>query len=151
MQEIDDAPAQITEGVTTKQRSAVQREVQRLLDELAPERPPARHDAPTPTVRLHRFPGRCILQGAARAVSVSWFPEGYDATSLGEMMVIAWNGVVSLPGSAQRAPGAAEVVAEVLLRPSEGTAGEWQWHLGSDGEVLTTPGLATYCRELLLG
>ncbi|HEU4630000.1 MAG TPA: hypothetical protein VFS08_09635 [Gemmatimonadaceae bacterium] len=151
MQEIDDAPSHITEGVTTKQRAAVQREVQRLLDELAPERPPARHDAPVPTVRQHRFPGRCILQGTTRAVSVSWFPEGYDATSLGEMLVIAWRGVVSLPGSAHRAAGPAEVLTEVLLRPSEGATGEWEWHLAADHQVLSTSALASYCRELLLG
>lgn len=151
MQEIDDAVSQITESVTTKQRSAVQREVQRLLDDLAPERPPARHDAPTPAVRQHRFPGRCILQGDARAVSVSWFPEGYDATSLGEMLVIAWRGVVSLPGSAHRATGPAEVLTEALLRPTEGATGEWEWHQASDGQVLSTAALAGYCRELLLG
>jgi hypothetical protein len=131
-----------------KQRAAVQREVSRLLDALAPERPPARRDEPSPSVRLHRSPGRCILQGAARAVSVSWFPGRPDGESLGEMVVTTWRGTVSLPGGAQRAAGRAEELETVLLVPVE-EAGAWHWRPQSGDKAFDTPALASYCQELL--
>ena len=134
---------------TVKQRAAVQREVGRLLDALAPERPPARHDAPVPTVRLHRTPGRCILQGEERAVTVSWYPARADADSLGEVVVIAWRGVVSHPGSAARANGGAEPVDTINLQPVELEGGAWQWQSEGRRKGLATDELAEYCRSLL--
>lgn len=149
MQQVQqDSAGQIGEVVTTKQRAAVQREVVRLLDDLAPERPPPRHDAPSPAVRQHRFPARCILQGSERAVSVSWFPEGFSDSSLGEMLVISWKGIVSLPGSAQPQRATAEALDTITLRPSETIRG-WEWRAEAGAEVLTTADLASYCRDLL--
>ena len=135
---------------TTKQRAAVQREVLRLLDDLAPERPPPRHDAPASGVRAYRWPGRCILQGEGHAISVSWFPGGLDDGSLGEMLVIAWDGVVSLPGSGRRTAERAEAVQSLLLHPEETPAGAWSWRAEkNDTPAFGTSELASFCREQL--
>ncbi len=134
---------------TVKQRAAVQREVGRLLDALAPERPPARHDVPTPAIRQHRAPGRCILQADARAVTVSWFPARADADSLGEVVVISWRGTVSHPGGASRATGHAEPLDTINLQPVEVESGTWEWHSDRGTPALATEALATYCRTLL--
>ena len=103
----------------TRRRTAVQHEVTRLLDALAPEKTPQRRPVPEPAVRAYRWPARCILQGAEHAVSVSWFPAGHDDDSLGEMLVIAWRGVVSHPGATRRAADEAVAVRSLLLHPEE--------------------------------
>jgi len=150
----DQAPSHTAEWSATiqrtvKQRAAVQREVGRLLDALAPERPPARHDVPTPAVRQHRAPGRCILQADARAVTVSWFPARADADSLGEVVVIAWRGTVSHPGGATRANGGAEPLDTISLQPVELPDGCWEWRSDRHSPALGTEDLASYCRTLL--
>ncbi|HEX5832035.1 MAG TPA: hypothetical protein VFY16_13725 [Gemmatimonadaceae bacterium] len=137
------------ERITTRQRTAVQREVTRLLDELAPERPPARRDAPAPEVKLHRAPGRCILQAAATAVSVSWFPARRDEDTLGEMLVISWRGVVSVPGAARSTQAEPVPLDTLLLHPVESDDGAWQWRPEDGRPVLETSALACYCRGLL--
>jgi hypothetical protein len=131
-----------------RQRAAIQREIGRLLDELAPEQS-LRHETPAPAVTRHRTPGRCILQGAQAAVSVSWFPGRADDDGLGELIVINWRGVVSLPGSAQRATSAAVPVDTLLFRPVESESASWEWHAESGARALDTDALATYCRALL--
>jgi hypothetical protein len=132
-----------------KRRASVQRDVARILDELAPERPPARHDAPTPTIRRHRSPGRCILQGAWRAVSVSWFPGLAGDDSMGELVVIVWRGTVSLPGSANRARTAAEPMETLVLRPVGSASGAWAWHSQGDASQYAADAVAAHCLTLL--
>jgi hypothetical protein len=131
-----------------KQRTAVQHEVLRLLDTLAPELPPPRREAGTAAVRAYRWPGRCILQGESHAVSVSWFPGGRDDDSLGEMMVIAWQGVVSLPGSAHRAAERAVALTSLVLHPEQSESGAWTWR-EAKGTSFATAALASYCRDQL--
>ena len=133
----------------TKQRASIQREVLRLLDDLAPERPPPRHEAPSTAVRAYRWPSRCILQGESHAISVSWFPGGVDDGSLGEMMVIAWDGVVSLPGSGRRIAEQAQAVRSLLLHPEETSGGGWEWRSEQGATAFGTAALAMYCREQL--
>ena len=132
-----------------RQRTAVHHEVLRLLDALAPELPPPRREVDTAGVRAYRGPGRCILQGESRAVSVSWFPGGRDDDSLGEKMVIAWRGVVSLPGSARRGPDQAVALTSLLLHPEEVESGGWTWRAEEGADSFETTALATYCREQL--
>jgi len=135
----------------TRRRTAVQHEVTRLLDTLAPERTPQRRPAPEPAVRAYRWPARCILQGAEHAVSVSWFPAGRDDDTLGEMLVIAWRGIVSHPGATRRAADEAVAVRSLLLHPEETDGGAWSWRTESGEPVLDTTALATYCREQVAG
>jgi hypothetical protein len=142
--------AGLADRPTAKQRAAVQREIGWLLDQLAPERPPARGDAPSGAVLRHRSPGRCVLQGAERAISVSWFPASTADDALGEVQVIEWRGVVNLPGSTKRVEGSGAVaVRRALLHPVEGGANGWTWRPQSGGRPIATAHLAEYCQKLL--
>jgi hypothetical protein len=132
---------------TLKARNAVQQEVSRLLDLLAPERAAHRMGAKTNEVERHRAPRGCVLQAAAGAVTVSWFPDSAQGAELGELQVVAWRGTVSRPGSAQRASGA-QVVEEMVLRPGESRTGGIVWR-AADGTTFTTDALAAHCATLL--
>ena len=131
---------------TLKARNAVQQEVGRLLDLLAPERAAHRMGTKTNEVDRHRTPRGCVLQATAGAVTVSWFPDSAQGADLGELQVVAWSGTVSRPGSSQRASGA-NVVEEMVLRP-ESRMGEAVWR-AADGPTFTTDALAAKVETLL--
>lgn len=141
-----EAASQWTDPPTSKQRTAVQKEVTRLIDALAPVRAPVRPGAATPAIQCHRLPRGCVLQSATGAVSVSWFAAAPSENSLGELQLAAWRGTVSLPGSAVRRSGA-QLLAERVLVPVEGSDGDWQWR-GED-VLWTTDDLVAYCHEVL--
>ena len=132
---------------TAKDRAAVQRSVDRLLDELAPERAATRVERPPAAIERHRTPRGCILQAAAGAVSVSWFPDGANEASLGELQIVAWRGLVSRPGSAHRTEGAT-VARELVLHPVERVPGGLEWQ-GADGSRYDIIALVAYCLALL--
>lgn len=144
---VDGAGARWMAPSTAKERSAVERAVARLLDELAPERVVSRR-APLPLpIERDRTPRGCVLQAPTAAVSVSWFPDqGMDAAS-GELHVAAWRGVVSQPGSARRVPGAS-VVRELLLQPVDRGVSGWEWR-ATDGTLYDTDGVVGLCLALL--
>jgi hypothetical protein len=152
--DIDDAPDSAMpagHGVwpTVKQRTAVQQAVTRLLDALAPERPPARGAEPAaPAVQRFRTPRGCILQGETHAVSVSWFPAATVTPEYGELQVISWEGVVSRPGATRVAGHAARAVWEDLLSPVEKEGEAWAWRSG-DGSVHASASLVDRCHRLL--
>ena len=131
---------------TVKERNAAQQEVSRLLDILAPERTANRLGGKDAVVERHRTPRGCILQAAAGAVSVSWFPDSAQGAELGELQVVAWRGTVSRPGSSNRASGATPV-EEMVLRPVESRMGVREWR-ASDGTSYSTDALAARCTEL---
>jgi hypothetical protein len=134
-----------------KQRTAIQRDVMWLLDELAPEvPPPKKSEELPPTIRRHRSPGRCILQSESRAVTVSWFPAQPDSGMFGELVVTTWSGTVSLPGSARRASVAAKPIATLLLHPIATTEG-WLWQTADGKREFMIPALAARCRTMLEG
>ena len=132
---------------TVKERNVVQQEVSRLLDVLAPERAAHRVDTKSNEVERHRTPRGCVLQAAAGAVSVSWFPDSAQGADLGELQVVAWKGTVSRPGSSQRASGAT-LVEELVLRPVEGRFGGLAWRV-NEGATYSTDVLAARCNTLL--
>jgi hypothetical protein len=132
---------------TAKDRAAVQRAVDRLLDDLAPERAATHVERPPAAIERHRTPRGCILQAATGAVSVSWFPDSANEAALGELQVVAWQGHVSRPGSAHRT-GGATVARELVLRPIEKGAAGLEWE-AADGTRYDTDALAAYCRALL--
>lgn len=138
----------------SKLRLSVQKEVRTLLDDLAPERPTTARSAPPDPqadgLKVHRAPWRCVLQGAARAVSVSWFPGAPGDESLGELLVILWRGIVSLPGSARKEREVAEPLLTLLLHPFDRPSGEWEWRGDGKGSPFTTIGLAAHCRGMLV-
>jgi hypothetical protein len=143
-----DAEGPWTAPPTIKERSGVQRAVERLLDALAPKRTAphaARRAEPLDRQRASRG---CIVQAPVAAVSVSWFPDAVTDTAFGELQIIAWWGVVSRPGSAHRAPGGATIGRELMLRPEGGEAStghaarEWLWR-ADDGSLYDADLLAT--------
>ena len=132
---------------TVKERNAVQQEVSRLFDVLAPERAAHRMGAKTNEIDRHRTPRGCVLQAAVGAVSVSWFPDSAQGADLGELQVVAWRGTVSRPGSSQRASGA-KVEEQMVLRPADSPMGGMVWR-AADGTTFSTDSLAAHCATLL--
>ncbi len=125
----------------------MQRSVDRLLDELAPERSLKGADRAPAAVEAHRTPNGCVLQGASGALTVSWFAEVSDATTLGELQVTVWRGVVSRRGAAKPRENAT-VVRELALRPVERPTDECVWR-ASDGTLFDSDGLAAHCLAML--
>src|SRR5438105_13151364 len=80
---------------SARAKSAVQRSVTQLLDELAPERVLKRVGEVRGPIEQHRTPSGCLLQAAAGAVSVSWFAHSTKQAALGELHVLVWGGRVS--------------------------------------------------------
>jgi hypothetical protein len=99
-------------------------------------------------VERHRTPRGCVLQAAAAAVSVTWFPDTAADATFGALQVTAWRGVVSRPGSASRAPGGASVVRELTLAPVEDGPNGWAWR-AADGTTYDTDGLVALCAAML--
>jgi hypothetical protein len=132
---------------TLKERNAVQRIVDQLLDELAPERVLKRADRPPTEVEAHRTPSGCVLQAANDALSVSWFAEASDQATLGELQVVLWKGTVSRRGASRPSTNAV-VVSELVLRPVERPADDCVWR-AADGTLFDSPGLAAHCLALL--
>jgi hypothetical protein len=132
---------------TSKEKNAVQREVNRLLDELAPERATTRGDRAPAVVQQHRTPNGCILQAPNAAVSVSWYADAADDSRLGELQIVQWRGVVSRRGSSAKHE-AATVVRQQVLHPVERPADACVWH-SDDGIDYDTSSLVAHCLELL--
>jgi hypothetical protein len=133
---------------SAKAKSAVQRSVTQLLDELAPERVVKRVGEMKGPVEQHRTPTGCVLQAADCAVSVSWFADATKEAVLGELHVVVWRGKVARRGSA-RPPKGATIVADLILRPIDPPADDeclWQTN---DGTRFDTAALAVRCLALL--
>ncbi|MGE5730847.1 MAG: hypothetical protein ACM37U_02840 [Gemmatimonas sp.] len=136
-----------TASPSAKEKNAVQREVTALLDELAPERVLKRGAQLRVPVEQHRTPTGCVLQAATAAVSVSWFVDAGPGAALGELHIIAWQGIVSRRGSPQRSE-AATLMNELVLHPIERSANEWVWR-ATNGVEYDTASLAARCIEIL--
>jgi hypothetical protein len=134
---------------TAKAKTAVQRSVTRLLDELAPERVLKRVEQLPGPVEQHRTPTGCVLQTTDNAVSVSWFTDAGKEYTLGELHVILWHGTVARRGSTRNRKGAT-IVTELVLHPIEPPADECVWK-AADGTQYDTPSLAAKCLSLLEG
>ena len=132
---------------THKEKSAVQRSVTALLDELAPERVLRRIDHIPGPVEQHRSPNGCVLQATGCAVSVSWFAEEASESSLGELHVIVWSGTVARLGATRNKKGAT-IVTELILHPIEPPANDCLWR-ATDGTQYDTVSLAARCTALL--
>jgi hypothetical protein len=132
---------------TMKARNAVQQEVGRLLDALAPERAAARLGSKVTDVERFRTPRGCVLQAKDGAVTVSWFPDSAQGAELGELQVVKWRGTVSHPGSSKRT-GGAKVEEELVLQPVDGGPGKMQWR-AVDGTAYSTDALGAHCAALL--
>jgi hypothetical protein len=130
-----------------KEKNAVAKAVTALLDELAPERVLRRVEA-LGAVEQHRTPNGCVLQGRTAALSVSWFAPGGSETTLGELHVNVWQGIVSRRGSPRQKEGA-KTVAELVFKPIERPAEDSPIWRGADGKEYDTASLAAHCLALL--
>jgi hypothetical protein len=125
----------------------MQREVTRLLDELAPESANPRSTKAEVSIQQHRSPNGCILQAEAAALSVTWYAEADDQDRVGELQIMLWRGVVSRRGAVpSRKP--AEVIRQEVLNPIEQPTDESVWR-SRDGTVYSTAALAAHCLKLL--
>ena len=140
-------PLQWSSSASAKARSAVQRSVTQLLDELAPERVLKRVGELNGPVEQHRTPTGCVLQAADSAVSVSWFADATKDAALGELHVLVWRGKVTRRGHARPAKGAT-MVEDLILRPIEAPADDCVWQ-ANDGTRYDTASLAARCLALL--
>ncbi len=131
---------------TYKEKGAVQRSVNALLDELAPERAPPRGERVRVAVEQHRSPNGCVLQAEDCALSVSWFEESRGA-SLGELHVILWRGTVARRGATRHTKGAT-IISETILYPIEPPDGSYVWR-AADGTRYDSMGLVAKCLALL--
>ena len=133
---------------TIKEKSAVQRSVTKLLDVLAPERSVMRAEHPPAPIEPYRTASGCVLQAATAALSVSWFPDAATDTSLGELQVLLWRGVVSRRGAAavRETP---TVIRELTLRPVEHPPGGLGWRDASSNTIYDVQALAGSCIALL--
>ena len=132
---------------SARAKSAVQRSVTQLLDELAPERVLKRVGEVRGPVEQHRTPTGCVLQAADCAVSVSWFADATKQAVLGELHVLVWRGKVARRGNAGP-PKGATIVADLVLRPIEPPADDCLWQ-ATDGTRYDTASLAAKCLALL--
>src|SRR4051812_36626529 len=131
---------------TSKEKNAVQREISRLLDELAPERTPAASRS-VDAIQRHRTPTGCILQAANAALSVTWYVDAADRGRVGELQIVLWRGIVSRRNTARKAEPA-EVVQQEVLNPIERPTAGCVWRSG-DGTTYDTTGLIAHCLALL--
>jgi len=145
--------------LTPQQRAAARRELERLLDKLVSDikhripGPGAMADPSESALLPYRSPDRCVVQGAERAVSVSWFPAQFTDVSLGELQVIEWRGVVAVRGATRRRESAAATILRADVYRQVPTADGWGWQplVSDDAAVLTTDDLASACLAPLLG
>ena len=105
---------------------------------------------PVGLVERHRSPHGCVLQAAAGAVTVSWFPASDTDSAHGELVVSVWRGVVSLPGSARRERQGAVMLEAFELSPVEVAPAVWAWRR-TDDTILAGDALAACCRTLIEG
>lgn len=133
-------------GPSAKTKSAVQRSVIALLDELAPQRTPKRAEEPGP-IEQYRAPSGCVLQAATCAVSVSWYSDATEEAALGELHIRVWQGKVTRRGG-QHGSKSAVMVSELVLRPIESLLHYCLWG-ATDGTQYDTAMLAAKCSALL--
>lgn len=132
---------------SAKTKSAVQRSVIALLDELAPQRSPKRAEEPIGPIEQYRAPSGCVLQAPTCAVTVSWFADPTAEAAMGELHVRVWQGKVTRRGT-QHGPKSAVMVSELILRPIESVLNYCLWG-APDGTQYDSAMLASKCSALL--
>ena len=132
-------------SLTHRQRTSVHREIDRLMQELARGFSVVAAAAPDRGLTIQRAPHRSILQARERAVTVSWFPASYPERSLGELQVVAWRGIVSVPGGTHRAREGASVIESNIFQLIWTDEAELRWQLDEDDASLSTEALTARC------
>ena len=125
----------------------MQREVTRLLEELAPERTNPKAQAGDGSIQQYRSPNGCILQADDAALSVTFYGEAADQDRVGELQIVLWKGVVSRRG-ARPPERPAQVIRQEVVNPIETPVDESTWR-SRDGKLYSTTALIAHCRQLL--
>jgi hypothetical protein len=140
--------------LTPQQRAAARRELERLLDKLVTDikhltpTVPASAELPEGALTPYRSPDRCVVQGAEGAVSVSWFPAQFTDSTLGELQVIEWRGVVSVRGAVRRRePAVAASIVHADVYHQVQTSSGWGWQPVEGALVFSTDDLALHCLD----
>ena len=136
-----------TASRSMKQKNAVQRSVNALLDMLAPERILTRGEREKFLIEQHRTPTGCVLQAPSAALSVSWFED--ESHALGELHILLWRGVVTRRGGTA-GRDVATLVKEAVLDPIDPPNDGRVWR-AADGTEYDTASLAAHCGTLLEG
>jgi hypothetical protein len=130
---------------------AVRREVDAVLDEIARRAAEVRTFLPDVDLRMRRTPDRCVVQAGPVGLSVSWLPVRSDTPARGILLVIEWDGTVTLHGETQSPSRQATPVHEHVLHLAAGSSPDWRW-CGEDDSMraYSSSDLAAQCVHLLL-
>jgi hypothetical protein len=96
--------------------NAAHREVGRVIDGIVEGAAELRACFPEVDVGVRRTPERCVVQAGAIALSASWLPPSPTATSGGTLLVLEWEGTVTLHGEPMHGRHRATVVREHAFR-----------------------------------
>ncbi len=133
------------------------REFSRLADDIigAAKVFARERDLDAPTVR--KAPDRCIVQLGPVALTVAWLRNGSDSPANGELLAIAWRGIIAPRGdhlperlSARHVPKVPITVWEETLVASATSEASWHWHPEDlTREGYASPELAQRCLDQL--
>jgi hypothetical protein len=147
---VDDIKQPWNASAVSKARNAVQREVAALVDDLVPDRALGRSEKPADAIERYRTPTGCVLQGADRAVSISWFANATDDVTFGELHILHWQGRVARRGGTGARGESATVISDIVFHPSDTTKDHVRWR-SANGEPVDRQELAQKCLALLEG
>lgn len=133
------------------------REFSRLADDIinAAKGFASERDIDAPTVR--KAPDRCIVQLGPVALTVAWLRNGSDSPANGELLAIAWHGIIAQRGDHlperignRQVPKVPVTVWEETLVASATSEANWHWHPEDlTREGYASPELAERCLEQL--
>lgn len=137
-------------GLTHQERTSAQREPMLLLEALASRYPGAGRRESAGGIELRRTPDRCVIQGEASAVSVSWFAPRLGEASAGELQIISWSGTVTMPGAPARPGNTAKMDRVHVFHLTRADGGGWCWRgEGRNEPVYSSEDLIAFCTKLL--
>jgi hypothetical protein len=130
---------------------AVRREVEAMLGKIAHRVSEIRTLLPDADLRMRRTPERCVVQAGRVGLSVSWLPPRSDAPGHGTLLVIEWDGTVTLHGEPQQRNRQATPLREHVLHLDGGASPAWRWCSEDDSmRTYTSEDLAAQCVHLLM-
>jgi hypothetical protein len=131
--------------------TAARREVLALIGSIERRALALGKDAPDLELRVRKTPERCIVQAARFALSVSWLQPRAHTAADSALLVIEWDGVVTLHGEPPLASRRATLFRErrLYLEAASGTA--WLWRSdASPARAFTSDELARCCVQWLV-
>jgi hypothetical protein len=130
--------------------TAARREVLALIASIERRALTLGKDTPDLELRVRKTPERCIVQAGRFALSVSWLqPQAHTAAD-SALLVIEWDGVVTLHGEPPLASRRATLFRERRLHLEAASGTAWLWRSdASPARAFTSDELAQWCVQLL--